>query len=108
MTERELSYAIYSFSQHTLIKNIFIHELGAGDVGVLCGKPGCGKSTLIYQLGKDFPGRVVVFTATGLSGFVNWHTRRVRTENSSQTGEMWELAVSGQRWCLPLVRQRNQ
>ncbi len=32
MTERELPYAIYSFSQHTLIKNIFIHELGAGDV----------------------------------------------------------------------------
>ncbi|WP_213239770.1 AAA family ATPase [Citrobacter braakii] len=69
MTERELPYAIYSFSQHILIKNIFIHELGAGDVGVLCGKPGCGKSTLIYQLGKNFPGRVVVFTATGLSGF---------------------------------------
>lgn len=69
MTERALPYAIYSFSQHTLIKNIFIHELGAGDVGVLCGKPGCGKSTLIYQLGKDFPGRVVVFTATGFSGF---------------------------------------
>ena len=38
-------------------------------MGVLCGKPGCGKSTLIYQLGKNFPGRVVVFTATGFSGF---------------------------------------
>lgn len=65
MSSRERQSTLYSFSEYELIKVFLIQTLRSGNAGLLYGPPGCGKSTLAYQLAAAYPGHACVWRAGG-------------------------------------------